>query len=206
MALWALAGLLIVNFAVMANAPLDLPTQSFMASGTGKVLDAGAGSGRSALMVLLARPNVKVVALDKFAQEFGIAGNSPQRLESNLRFANVANRAEIKEGDMREMPFEPATFDGALSAYAIDHLGRGGFRTALGEVKRVLKPGGEFLFLTVNRDWYVRIAFPFMHHGYFGPTPAVDRWSAALKEGGFDIVETGYSPGTLYILCRKKAE
>ena len=52
----SLVGLAIVQLVVRMNLPLELPTDQFLAKGTGTVLDAGAGSGRSSLMVLLARP------------------------------------------------------------------------------------------------------------------------------------------------------
>ncbi len=203
--LWSLAGFLALQFAVGPNRPMSLPTQKFLASGTGKVLDVGAGSGRSALMVLQARPQATLVALDKFAQGFGIENNGPQRLLANLKEGGVDGRVEIVSADMREMPLPAESFDAALSAFAIDHLGRGGFRSALGEVRRVLKPGGEFLFLTIQRDLWITVAYPFfVHGGYFGPAPSPDRWTAALSEGGFDVVETGTIPGALYILCRKR--
>ena len=203
--LWSLAGFLVVQFAIGMTRPLPLPTEKFLASGAGRVLDVGAGSGRSALMVLQARPRATLVALDKFAQGYGIENNGPARLLANLKEAGAEQRAEIVSADMREMPLPAESFDAALSAFAIDHLGRGGFRSALGEVRRVLKPGGEFLFLTIQRDLYIKIAYPFfIHGGYFGPAPSPDRWTGVLAEGGFDIIESGTIPGALYVLCRKR--
>ncbi|MBX9603684.1 MAG: class I SAM-dependent methyltransferase [Bryobacteraceae bacterium] len=202
-AAWSLAAFLIVAFLLGSNQPLKMPTPRFLASGQGRVLDAGSGSGRSSLMVLQARPEVHLVALDRFAQGFGIAENGEARLLANLKAAGVAGRAEIVSADMREMPFQDASFDGVVSAFAIDHLGAGAFRLALGEVARVLKPGGEFLFLTVNRDLWLQFAYPLLG-GYFGQPAAGERWKTRLAAGGFDIVETGTLPGKLYILCRKR--
>ena len=53
---WGVVGLVIVQFAMRINLPLELPTEQFLAAGHGRVLDGGAGSGRASLMVLLARP------------------------------------------------------------------------------------------------------------------------------------------------------
>src|SRR5438105_124649 len=64
---WAIAGALITHGALRLNRPLVLPTDRFLSGGTGRVLDAGAGSGRSTLMVLLSRPGATVVALDIFS-------------------------------------------------------------------------------------------------------------------------------------------
>ncbi len=68
---------------------------------------------------------------------------------------------------MRAMPFAPATFDGAVSAFAIDHLRRPDVERTFAEMTRVLKPGGEFLPLVVNQDAWIRTALPFfVHHGW----------------------------------------
>src|SRR5512132_1068323 len=54
-ALWGLA--VFVGFDTQLSRPVVLPTPHFLESGNGRVLDGGAGSGRSTLMVLLARPH-----------------------------------------------------------------------------------------------------------------------------------------------------
>ena len=59
-AVWGVVGLLIVQHVVRMNLPLELPTERFLTEASGHVLDAGAGSGRAALMVLLSRPNSRV--------------------------------------------------------------------------------------------------------------------------------------------------
>ena len=69
LAVWAIAGFVVVHGPMRMSRPLELPTGRFLASGSGRVLDAGAGSGRSALMVLLTRPDARVVALDRFVDK-----------------------------------------------------------------------------------------------------------------------------------------
>ena len=204
-ALWGLTGAWIIRDKINLNSPDRMPTQSFLPSGTGRVLDLGAGSGRTTLMVLEARPQARVVSLDKFAQGFGIEPNTPQQLRSNLRAAGVDSQVDISEADMRKIPYDAESFDAAVSAFAMDHLGRQAFDETLAEVTRVLRPGGQLLFMTINRDIWVRIAFPFLHgHGYFGKEPAPDRWRRALTSTGLEVVEMGTQPATLYILCRKQ--
>src|SRR5713226_5037081 len=139
--LWSVAAFLVARLALDVNGRLPLPTQSFLASGTGRVLDMGAGTGRSTLMVLEARPQTTVVALDlfgeSFKQHFGPGQTGQERLLSNLKAAGVDQRATIQTGDMRKLPFEASTFDAVVSTYAIDHLGRDGVTAALGEAARV---------------------------------------------------------------------
>jgi ubiquinone/menaquinone biosynthesis C-methylase UbiE len=204
LALWAVAGAVIVNIVMRFSLPIVLPTERFLASGEGRVLDAGAGSGRSALMVLTARPRATVTALDIFGAEYGIGGNGPERLIANARAAGAEARLEVRVGDMRAMPFEPGTFDGAVSAFAIDHLSRRDVDTTFTELVRVLKPGGQFLLLVINQDAWVRTALPFfVHHGYFGGRAYPDRWRSGLERAGLRVIDEGTQPGTLYFLTEK---
>src|SRR4029453_5230422 len=56
---WAAAAIVVLNG--MLNRPMSLPTERFLTTGSGRVLDVGAGSGRAAIGVLLARPNKNAV-------------------------------------------------------------------------------------------------------------------------------------------------
>jgi SAM-dependent methyltransferase len=203
--MWGLIGLAIVQFVMRINLSLELPTEQFLARGVGEVLDAGAGSGRSSLMVLLARPESRVVAVDLYEGDFGIVGNRPERLFANAERAGVADRIDARVGDMRKLPFEDASLDAAVSAYAIDHLGRAGVEQSIAEIQRVLRPNGEFLLLVINPDVWIRVAYPFFaHHGYFGGKTNHDRWRRHLIDAGFEVVEQDTTPGTLYLLARKR--
>jgi SAM-dependent methyltransferase len=204
LAAWAIVGALIVNFALRFSLPVSLPTEAFLPDG-GKVVDLGAGSGRATVMVLRARPQSTVTAVDIFSQRFGIGGNSPDRLRANVAAAGASGRLEIETADIRELPFPPATFDGAVSVAVIDHLSREGVTRALAEVRRVLKPNGDFLLEVVNPDLWIRIAFPMLaEHGYFGRQPRPAYWRDALSAAGFEVVEIGTEPGGLYLLGRAR--
>lgn len=205
-ALWAFSGFMVARFMLNVNGRAALPTDNFLTSGEGTVLDMGAGTGRSTIMVLNARPRAHVVALDlfgtSFEQHFG-PGDSPElRLASNLKAAGFEQRAEVRRGDMRELPFPPASFDAVVSSYAIDHLSREGIDKSLREAARVLKPRGEFLLMLIGKDPWAKFAFgPLLAHG-----GARDEtwWTARLKEAGFEIAEQGMQPITLYYLARTR--
>ena len=202
---WSVAAFLIARFGLDVNGRLPLPTPAFLTSGTGRVLDMGAGTGRSTLMVLEARPKTTVVALDLFTesyeQHFGPGQSGQERLLSNLKAAGLENRATIQAGDMRKLPFEASTFDAVVSTYAIDHLNRDGITAALGEASRVLKPGGEFLMMVIAKDSWLKFSFGplLLHTGTRSP----ERWTSLLQDAGFQMVEQGTRPGTLYFLARK---
>ena len=204
-ALWSAAALVIVRFAIGVNQRGSLPTQSFFRSGEGRVLDMGAGTGRSSIMVLEARPKATLVALDLFAdsyvRHFGPEGDPRQRLLANLKAAGVEQRASIVAGDMRKLPFEPGAFDAIVSAYAIDHLGREGIDQALAEAARVLKSGGDFLVMVIGKEPWVQFCFgPLLAHGGArGP----EWWSERIRQAGFQISEQGTRPATVYVLARR---
>lgn len=205
-ALWAGLVFLLIRFGVDINAPAAMPTQAFLREGKGRVLDLGAGTGRSSIMVLTARPGVTLVASDLFGESFdhhfGHGESGEERLRRNLRAAGVEQRATIVKADMRELPFEAGSFDAIVSAYAVDHLNREGIRKALAEAARVVKPGGEFLLILVANDKWAKLAFgPVLSHG--GTRP-VAWWSGQLREAGFTVEETGTAPVTQYLVAKKR--
>ena len=108
------------------------------------------------------------------------------------------------------------TFDAVISAYAVDHLDGPGIVRALEEAKRVLRPGGEILLLNMATDAWTRFAYtPLLglhssrtSHGsgaggaHAAMSPEI-RWRALLEHSGFEVVEIGHRPGTLFLLARK---
>jgi SAM-dependent methyltransferase len=204
LALWGLAGFLILNQVLVVNRPLPLPTPQFLPDESGRVLDLGAGSGRATLMVLQNRPKSTVVALDIYSGYWGINDNTPERLTRNAAAAGAESRVEVQVADMRELPFPDSSFDGVVSSFAMDHLRRDDVPRALREAARVLRPGGQILIMNVHVDVWIRVALPTPPgHGYFGSDQDTDRWRTALTEAGFDVVELGTRPGTKYFLGKK---
>jgi SAM-dependent methyltransferase len=105
------------------------------------------------------------------------------------------------------MPLESGSFDAVVSAYAIDHLGGDDIRRSLVEASRVLRPGGELLLMVMNPDGWTRVAFPLLAaHGYFGGRGAPERWHAAVVEAGFEVLEVGRAPATLYLFAKRPTE
>ena len=203
--LWSSTAFLAARFVLNINGEAALPTQSFLRSGAGRVLDIGAGTGRSSIMVLKARPQATLVALDlfgeSFEQHFGPSQSPQQRLLANLEAAGVAHRAAIVTADMRKLPFEPAAFDAIVSAYVFEHLNGEGIRQSLAEAARVVKPGGDFLLMLVAKEPWFQYTFGpmLMHQGFHG----ADWWTPRLQEAGFQVREEGTRPVTRYFLVRR---
>ena len=203
---WAGVAFLWMHFGFAINTSVPaLPTEAFLRSGRGRVLDLGAGTGRSSIMVLRARPQATLVASDLFGdsfdQHFGHGEAPEQRLLQNLQAAGVAQRASIVRADMRKLPFDDQSFDALVSAYAVDHLKRDGIHDALAEAARVVRPGGDFLLILVANDKWAKLAFgPLLAHG---GVRSRDWWRARLEDAGFQVTEDGAEPMTVYFLGRR---
>jgi SAM-dependent methyltransferase len=203
--LWSGVSFLLTR-SFVASEP-SLPAGNFLRSGIGRVLDIGAGTGRSSIMVLRARPRATLVASDLFARSFeshfGDGGRPQDRLRANLEAAGVADRASIETADMLALPFESSSFDAVVSAYAMDHVGAGGARRALAEAFRVVKPGGDFLLILIHNDRWTKFAFgPLLSHGATRPAAW---WIGSARDAGFKLEESGSLPATLYLLLRRPA-
>lgn len=200
--LWGVISFWIIHERFLFNQPVPIPTAKFLASGQGTVLDLGAGSGRATIGVLRERPGAQVIAVDIFANHYGIPDNSADRLLRNVQIAGFAGRARVQPGDIRALPFSDEKFDAAISVAVIDHFRKSDIQKTFAEVRRVLKPGGEFLFIVINRDAWMKFVFPFVHGHYFGSRPMRDRWLAHVADAGCEVVDVGTQPGALYVLAK----
>jgi SAM-dependent methyltransferase len=122
-----------------------------------RVLDMGCGAGRHAFEVF--RRGGDVVAFDQDADElagvldlFGAmreAGEVPAGAE-----------ADIKQGDALSLPFADEEFDRVVAAEVLEHIPDD--TTAIGELARVLRPGGT-IAVTVPRWLPERVCWALSH-------------------------------------------
>jgi SAM-dependent methyltransferase len=198
---WALAGFLVMRFKVRINEVFDLPSDDFLPSGEGTVLDVGCGAGRVSIAVARAKTGVQVVGLDNFSADY-IQDHGSMNTEANFCIASVQDRATVQSGDMRDMPFDDASFDAAASSAAIDHLPPADIRKTLGEVNRVLRPSGRFLLMVIVPNLWMALAFgPFVHRGFAGRS----FWRESLTEAGFTLDGEGTSRGVAWFLASRGA-
>jgi SAM-dependent methyltransferase len=111
--------------------------------GTEAVLDLGCGRGLLLIGAARRLTTGRATGLDLWQSE-DLTGNKPEATLENARREGVADRVEVRTGDMRKMPFSDASFDVVVSNVAIHNIyDREGRETTMSEIARVLKPGGR---------------------------------------------------------------
>jgi ubiquinone/menaquinone biosynthesis C-methylase UbiE len=112
----------------------------------GELLDVACGFGRHA--VPLAAAGFRVTGVDRSASLLA---------EARRRAGDGADGPRLVQADYRELPFADASFDAALNLYtSLGYLGDEDDTRVLGEIARVLRPGGRLVIETMHRDLLVR--------------------------------------------------
>ena len=136
----------------MSSRLLRKPRDRTLAPARGRILEIGFGTGRNLRHY---PPTVKrIEAIDP---DFDL-----DRL-SMPRIARAAIEVDFHHLDAEHLPFEEARFDTVVSTFTLCSIPD--VVHALGEIRRVLKPDGQFLFLEHGR----------------APDPAVARWQDRLN-------------------------
>jgi SAM-dependent methyltransferase len=110
---------------------LDSLVQGFAARES--VLDLGCGPGQVGRY--LAQRGLRVVGIDLALQMLLVARR------------RTGNRS-LTCGDMRSIPFAARSFSGVVAFYSMHHLPRSELRTALAEIRRILRPAGFLVVAT----------------------------------------------------------
>ncbi len=94
--------------------------------------------------VELARRGVRVTSVDVLERE----------IETWRKLAMGCPGVTFQLADGRELPFPDASFDRAFSISVLEHIAEGGDREALGELARVVRPGGRIVLTLPYAEHY----------------------------------------------------
>lgn len=137
--------------------------------------------------LLRKQPALAVVTTD---YESGIL----QRARAFIQHAQPDARVDYAQVDAKALPFADARFDFVLSLYVLHHAM--GYRAALVEIARVLKPGGSLLLIDLTRQEFVpQLPASVAPEGVLTKR----EWLAVLETSGFGIArwQTRYFLGPL---------
>ncbi len=138
-----------------------------------KILEIGCGSGREA--TFLSSQGLEVVATDGSKAMLEEAEKAHPELKGRLRFARLPER----------LPFGHAAFDGVYSVATLMHLPKEGITKSIGEIHRVLRPGGLFFFsVSLERDDIDRQTNLDRHGRLFTLLPK-EEWNSLCTQVGF---------------------
>ncbi len=114
----------------------------------GAILDVGTGPGQMPMMLAKARPDIKVHGVDMSANMLATARRGAAE-------AGVADRIDFREADAKALPYPDHSFDMVVSHVMLHHADDP--TVMLGEMMRVLKPGGRLLVKDIRRtpDWTI---------------------------------------------------
>jgi demethylmenaquinone methyltransferase/2-methoxy-6-polyprenyl-1,4-benzoquinol methylase len=109
--------------------------------GGGKALDLATGTGDVALLLASQQPTATVVGIDPSAAMLAIA-------EKKAHDAGASRRVSFELGDAQALHFGEQSFDAVTMAFGIRNVVDR--PRALGEMRRVLKPGGRVAILELS--------------------------------------------------------
>ncbi|MBI4527075.1 MAG: methyltransferase domain-containing protein [Deltaproteobacteria bacterium] len=103
-----------------------------------RVLDIGCGTGSLIMLIKRLHPDLDVVGLDPDPKALARARRKAERAAVSIKFQQAFSD---------ELPYPDASFDRVFSSFMFHHLAPDEKEQTLGEIRRVLKPGGSLHML-----------------------------------------------------------
>ena len=154
-ALWMSISLLLSAFAMIASSRFgkmkarDSLVDRVDVKPADVVLDVGCGRGLLLMAAAKRATSGRAIGIDLWSNVDQM-NNSRDATLANAGAEGVTDRVEVKDGDMRSLPFADASIDVVVSSLAIHNLKSAADRdTAIREIVRVLKPGGRVGILDI---------------------------------------------------------
>lgn len=123
-----------------------------------RVLELGSGGGLMA--EAYARGGATISGIDRSIPSLQVADSHATDAGLSIDYAgSVAER----------LPFPNATFDAVVTADVLEHVDD--IDRVIGEVARVLKPNGRFVYDTINRTWKSRVLLVWLPERVFHMAP-----------------------------------
>jgi len=185
----------------------------------GRYLDVGCGTGDVALEILRQAPGSKVIGIDP-SQEMLFRG------QIKISAVGLADSISLVMGDVLDLKFEDDSFDGAIASFCIRNVTDR--RRGLGEIRRVVRPGGRVVILELTQPtgWimgplfriYARVAMPILTkvmssvsaYRYLTDSmvdfPRPELILALMKEAGFIECRYAHMTGGIVTLFEGQAE
>lgn len=158
-----------------ANAPLfDLTLQTMQLADNQSVLEIGFGSGEFFDRIFQQAEQLDICGLD-YSEE--MVNSATARNQS----AVDSEQLTLKLGNSNDIPFPDGTFDKVFCNMVVYFWDQP--EQHLGEVLRVLKPGGRFY--TGLRSKASMTKLPFVEHGF--NLYEQSEWCSILRENGFTV-------------------
>ena len=111
--------------------------------GTSAVLDVATGTGDFAFEVLHQQPGARVAGLDFVPDMLELAQHKATSL------TQASERVSLLAGDMLQIPFPDAVFDGVVTGFAMRNVSN--IPAAFAEMARVTRPGGRVACLEIAK-------------------------------------------------------
>jgi ubiquinone/menaquinone biosynthesis C-methylase UbiE len=113
-----------------------MPADSF-------VLDVGAGRGL--WLMKLVQEGYRVIGVD-YVNDAVRLGNR------DIKLHNLADKPDLFLGDVRDIPLADQTFDAVTDIGVLQHLDMHDWDQYVSEIKRVVKPGGYVLNVSLSKE------------------------------------------------------
>lgn len=118
----------VVQF-VFRHRPMDVPIGDIC------IFEVGCGAGNN--LWFAAREGFQVTGVDASKKAIELARN---------RFDQDGLRGDLRVCDAVDLPFDDGVFDMAIDRAALTHMPKSALTRSIGEIRRILKPGGIFHF------------------------------------------------------------